>query len=380
MNTNPLAAFGIERFLRECWQKKPLVLRGVAPELAGALGRAGLIELACRDDVESRLVLRSGHRWEVRHGPFRRRDFAALPARNWTLLVNGVDTLVPAARALQTAFGFIPWARHDDVMVSYAAPGGGVGPHFDSYDVFLLQGAGRRRWQISRQRDLSLIDGAPLRILSRFRAQRDLLMHSGDLLYLPPSYAHHGVAEGECLTWSVGMRAPNQREVVSRFLDYLQDTLTADAVYRDAGLKRQVHAAEIAPLMRNRLRRMIRTLRWTNADIDRCMGELLSEPRQNAVFTPQRATAAATFARRLRACGMHLDPKSRLLFIGRTYFMNGARVDAKTGDAALLRRFADKRALPAGARASKSALSLLHDWYRSGFVGFGDGSGNTPRR
>ena len=136
------------RFLAEFWQKKPLLARQALAESSGALDRARMIELAGRDDVESRLVIGSGKSWRVEQGPFRRRDFAQLPPRNWTLLVNGLENLVPAARKLQQAFSFIPYARHDDVMASYAVPGGSVGPHFDSYDVFLLQEAGERRWQI----------------------------------------------------------------------------------------------------------------------------------------------------------------------------------------------------------------------------------------
>ncbi|NBR29035.1 MAG: cupin domain-containing protein, partial [Betaproteobacteria bacterium] len=233
MKKNPLGRFAVRRFLREHWQKKPLVLRGIAPALAEALTRDDLIDLACRDDTESRLIVGHGRNWSVRHGPFRRRDFTRLPARQWTLLVNGVDTMVPAARDLLNDFSFIPYARQDDVMVSYAAPGGGVGPHFDSYDVFLLQGGGTRRWQFGNQRNLDLIEGVPLKILSRFRAQEDLLMQSGDLLYLPPQYAHNGTAVGECLTWSIGMRAPGEREVAAQFLDFLQDRLQDGRVYRD---------------------------------------------------------------------------------------------------------------------------------------------------
>ncbi len=184
-----------------------------------------MIELACRDDVESRLVIGTRSTWRVEHGPFRRRDFARLPPRNWTLLVNGLETVLPAARVLQQKFSFIPYARHDDVMASYAAPGGSVGPHFDSYDVFLVQGAGTRRWQIGRQRDLALIDGAPLRMLQRFRPQRAWTVQSGDLLYLPPRYAHHGVAIDECITWSVGFRAPGRQDMAERFLDFLRDEL-----------------------------------------------------------------------------------------------------------------------------------------------------------
>ncbi len=378
MRKNPLQAFGVARFLREHWQKKPLVLRGIAPALAGALGRADLIDLACRDDTESRLVIGSGRQWQVRHGPFRRRDFAQLPARNWTLLVNGVDTLVPAARALQTAFGFIPYARHDDVMVSYAAPGGGVGPHFDSYDVFLLQGAGTRRWQISNQRDLALIDGAPLKILNRFRAQRDLLMQSGDLLYLPPDYAHNGSAVGECLTWSIGMRAPNQREVTAQFLEYLHDHLSGDALYRDPRLKRQTHRAEIGAQMRKTVRRMIAAMRWGDADIDRSLGEMLSEPRQNTVFDPPPPLNAAAFARKLQTQGLQLDLKSRMLFDCRNIFINGEAVAVAAGDAGALRKLADDRRLAAGAHVSRAVLAHLQRWYEAGYLQPGGVADRAP--
>jgi 50S ribosomal protein L16 3-hydroxylase len=371
MKKNPLGGFAIRRFLRDHWQKKPLVLRGIAPALAGALTRDGLIDLACRDDTESRLIVGRGRRWSVRHGPFRRRDFAYLPAREWTLLVNGVDTLVPAARDLLTAFSFIPYARQDDVMVSYAAPGGGVGPHFDSYDVFLLQGAGTRRWQYSNQHDLDLIDGVPLKILSRFRAQEDLLMQSGDLLYLPPHYAHNGTAVGECLTWSIGMRAPGQREVAAQFLGYLQDNLQDGDVYRDPLLRQQRHPAEIGAPMRAILRRMAGAIRWNDSDIDRCLGEMLSEPRQNVVFNPPRRMDAARFAAAIDRRGARLDMKTRMLFDRARFYINGESFSAAKQDAKILRVLADTRELEAGVRLSCNALQLLHDWHAAGYLQLG---------
>ncbi len=372
MKKNPLSAFGIARFLRDFWQRKPLVLRGIAPALATALGRDDLIDLACREDAESRLVIGSGRRWQVRHGPFRRRDFAQLPPTRWTLLVNGVDTLVPAARQLQNDFGFIPYARQDDVMVSYAAPGGGVGPHFDSYDVFLLQGAGTRRWQFGRQRDLSLIDGVPLKILKRFGAQHDLVMQSGDLLYLPPHYAHNGTALGACLTWSIGMRAPTQREVASQFLDYLQDRLQVGSVYRDPGLKQRRHPAAISAQMRDVLRGMIKSIRWSNADIDRYLGEMLSEPRQSVVFDPQSRMSGAAFAQKADQRGLQLDLRTRLLFDRKAFFINGESIVVTSTDARILRTLADERALAAGTHLSRTALALLQEWHAAGFVRFGE--------
>src|SRR5439155_8345072 len=180
------------RFLRRCWQKQPLLVRGAIARFEGLLPARALFALAGRDDVESRLVMREHGRWSVRQGPFRRADFQALPRRNWTLLVQGLNMHLDAADALLQRFAFIPFSRLDDVMVSYDAPGGGVGPHCDSYDVFLLQGKGRRRWRIGRQRDLALKPRMPLKILARFRPEQEWVLGPGDMLYLPPAIAHEG--------------------------------------------------------------------------------------------------------------------------------------------------------------------------------------------
>ena len=169
------------------------------------------------------------------HGPFRRSDFRALPERNWTLLIQGVNLHVPAADALLRRFSFVPYARLDDLMVSYAAPGGGVGPHFDSYDVFLLQGKGQRRWRLSRQRDLALKPDVPLKILARFRPDHVVLLDPGDMLYLPPGIAHDGVAIAACSTYSIGFRAPSAQELGIAFVDWLRDRIALDGWYRDPG-------------------------------------------------------------------------------------------------------------------------------------------------
>ena len=372
MPDNLLGARGARRFLKECWQKKLLLARGALPQLATALDRARLIELACRDDVESRLVLGAGKTWRIEHGPFRPRDFAQLPRRNWTLLVNGVENFVPAARELQQQFGFIPYARHDDVMVSYAAPGGGVGPHYDSYDVFLLQGAGTRRWQVSAQRDLALVEAAPLKILRRFRPQREWTLAAGDLLYLPPCYAHHGVAIGECITWSVGMRAPGRQEMAARFLDFLHDHLQLDGGYRDPGLKPQRHPAAIGRTMLREVRAMVKSIRWRDTDIARCLGEYLTEPRANVVFGHAHRMPAARFARAAAARGLRLDPKSRMLFSGRMVFINGETATPDAAARKALRVLADRRCLPPAACVDAATWKLLYPWYRAGYIEFNE--------
>ncbi len=365
---------GARRFLREFWQRKPLLLRNALPQLAALADRASLIKLACRDDVESRLVFGAGKSWRVEHGPFRRSDFARLPARNWTLLVNGAENFVPAAREIQSLFSFVPYARHDDVMVSYAAPGGSVGPHFDSYDVFLLQGSGSRRWQISAQRDLALVDAAPLKILRRFRPRHAWTLCAGDLLYLPPRFAHHGVAADGCITWSVGCRAPSRQEMAARFLDFVQDHLQLDGSYRDPGLTPQRHPAAISTDMLRQVRAMVRAIHWDDADIARCLGEYLSEPRPNVVFDRARRLPAGLFARAAAQRGLRLDLKTRMLSRGRMIFINGETVTIDSAARALMQRLADRRELLPRAAIGKKALAPLYRWYCAGYIELGPGA------
>lgn len=372
MNLNRLGARSIHRFLAEYWQQKPLLARNILPQLSGLADRTSLIELACRDDVESRLVFGAGKSWRVKHGPFRRRDFARLPSRNWTLLVNGVENLMPAAREIQQLFGFIPYARQDDVMISHAAPGGSVGPHFDSYDVFLVQGAGARRWQVSAQHDLELIDGAPLKILRRFRPQREWTLQPGDLLYLPPRYAHHGIAAGDCITWSIGCRAPVRQEMAARFLDYLQDRLQLDGGYRDSGLKLQRHPAVISAGLLRHVRATVRAIRWNDADIVRCLGEYLSEPRPNVVFSRPRRLPPARFAHQAAERGLRLNLKTRMLLHGRTVFVNGEALTVDARGCALLQRLADRRELTPPVAINQATLAPLYRWHCAGYIEIGE--------
>jgi 50S ribosomal protein L16 3-hydroxylase len=359
---------GTRRFLAEFWQKKPLLARGALMQFAGALDRVRMLELACRDDVESRLVIGARKNWHVERGPFRKRDFARLPPRDWTLLVNGLEAVIPAARMLQQKFDFIPYARHDDVMASYAVPGGSVGPHFDSYDVILVQGAGTRRWQISSQRNLDLIDGAPLKILNRFRTQREWAVHPGDVLYLPPRYAHHGVAIDDCITWSVGFRAPHRQEMAEHFLDYLRDNLRLDGAYRDPHLKPQRHAGAIGSDMLRQIKSMLESIRWTDADIERCLGAYLTEPRAGVVFARARRASEQRFAGLASARGVRLALPTRMLTCGALVFMNGEACAAPATAKKVLRALADTRCLPRQTRISAAGRALLYQWYRAGYI------------
>src|SRR5512143_3674473 len=302
-------------FLRRFWQKDALLVRNAVPGFAGMLPARELAALALRDDVESRLVVRDGARWSLAHGPFRRTDLRSLPARDWTLLVQGVNLHHAGADALLRRFAFVPLARLDDLMVSLAAPGGGVGPHFDSYDVFLLQGSGRRRWRYGRQRDLALKRGLPLKILRRFAPDHDCVLDPGDMLYLPPAYAHDGVAVDLCTTYSIGFRAPDANELGTAFLDFLRDRLQLAGRYADANLAPTREPARIPVRMQRRCAQMLAAIRWNGAIVDEFVGCFLSEPKPTVFFAPPAVPLSRpAFLARARAHGTGLDPRTLRLY------------------------------------------------------------------
>ena len=360
------------QFMRRHWQKSPLLIRQAIAGFAGVLTRKQLFALAARDDVESRLVLRGENagKWSLEHGPFRAADLKSLPATNWTLLVQGVDQHVEAAARLLGSFDFIPYARLDDLMISYAVPGGGVGPHFDSYDVFLLQGPGRRRWRVSTQDDLRLQPGLPLKILARFRAGESWDLDPGDMLYLPPSVAHDGIALSECMTCSIGFRAPAARELVERFLQYLPDVIDVrDERYADPDLRATTRPARIDARMQARLRRMLDPIRWDRALVDRFAGCMLSEPVANVVFEPpQPPLSWRAFARKVAAgAKLRLDRRARMLYDSARVYLNGEEI-ADTGAHPALAMLADRRELTHAPALSEATLRLLYDGYLSGAV------------
>lgn len=373
MTKTGLGNVSIDQFFQRHWQKRPLLVRDALPQCAGLVRLNTLLDLASRDDLESRLVQFEKKNWHVRYGPFTRRELARLPASGWTLLVQGVDRVLPAARDLLDRFRFVPLARLDDVMVSYAPPGGGVGPHFDSYDVFLLQLQGARRWRVSAQRDLSLVEGAPLRILRRFRAAREWVVRAGDLLYLPPRYAHDGVAVTNCITCSIGFRAPGAQELGVKFLEFLQERLNLSGMYADPDLRSQRHPAELGNAMVRKLRRLLDRLDWSEADVERFFGCYLSEPKANVVFSrPLRPLAAPDFLRRAARHGVRLALPTRMLFRKGTFFINGEACPAPPAAARTLRRLADEGRLLPGEIDDRVSKPWLYQWYRAGYLQLAD--------
>jgi 50S ribosomal protein L16 3-hydroxylase len=366
--TLPLALLGglsAQRFMQRHWQKKPLLVRGALPGLQPLLDRNALFALAARDDVESRLVVRRGDGWKMRSGPLPRRSLPALSQRDWTLLVQGVDLHDEAAHRLLSHFRFVADARVDDLMISWASDGGGVSPHFDSYDVFLLQAQGSRRWRIGRQRDLSLQEGTPLKILAHFEPEQEYLLEPGDMLYLPPRYAHEGSAVGECQTYSIGFRAPARCELARALLERLAedaDNAAGGALYRDQGALATASPGAVPVGMQRFAADAVRAALAEPEALDRALGEFLTEPKPAVWF---RAAPASPPLGALR-----LDRRSRMMHDARHVFLNGESWRASGRDAALLRQLADRRELSAAQvrRASEGALDLLGEWCAAGWL------------
>ena len=366
-----LGGLSPDEFMRRHWQKRPLVVRAAAPEAAALVGRADLFRLAARDGVESRLVVRDGERWTVRQGPLARRALPAAAA-SWTLLVQGVDLHLEAAHRLLGRFRFVPDARLDDVMVSYATDGGGVGPHVDSYDVFLLHLQGRRRWRIGRagRRPVLLAD-APLKILADFAPSAEWLLEPGDMLYLPPGWGHDGVAEGEAITASIGFRAAGAGrlglEVAQHVLDGF-DPPDAEALYADPDQPATAEPGRIPAPLREYAERAVSRLLSDREALDRALGETLSEPKPGVWFE------SVELPREVAA--VRLDRRTRMLYDDRHVYVNGEAFRMAGRDARLVRRLADRRALDRADVASLSAeaRAQVASWIASGWLIGTDGA------
>jgi 50S ribosomal protein L16 3-hydroxylase len=364
-----LGGLTVNEFLRDYWQKKPLLIRQSFPRFNGLIDPQKLVALACTEDVQARLVTQRRGRFELRQAPFEPEDLDKLGKTRWTVLVQGVNHHLPEAAELLEHFAFIPHARLDDLMVSYAPKGGGVGPHFDSYDVFLLQGSGHRRWQISAQADRSLIEGAPLRILRDFRVEQEWVLEAGDMLYLPPHYAHNGIAEDDCMTYSIGFRTPAYQELAEQFLVYLQDRIKVDGMYADPDLKTQKHPSEISAAMLHQVERVIKQVRWGREDVANFLGCYLSEPKPHIFFdAPERPLSLAKFRHAIQMHGVKLDLQSQMLCHAGRIFMNGERHQVSERDYLVLRSIADRRVSPALTGGSAGLTGLLYQWYLDGYI------------
>lgn len=327
----------IEDFLNQYWQRKPLLLRGALTDYQNPISAEELAGLACEEEVESRLIIEHGATpWELRHGPFSETDFSRLPHSHWTLLVQDMDKHLPGAAQLLEAFRFIPRWRVDDIMISYAADQGTVGPHTDAYDVFLVQTQGQRRWRISGREYGAddLLADIDLKVLKQFDTEQEWLLNPGDVLYLPPGVAHWGVAEGDCITCSVGFRAPSEQELLSDWCDHLIAGAAAERHYMDPPLNPTQASGEISPSVIARVREMLQHgLQQPETEQARWFGRYVTEPKPQLPVAPADEALSDDGLDHLiqEAGGLMLHPHSRLAYTeagGRLYlFADGEDFD-----------------------------------------------------
>ncbi len=284
IDINPLGDLSPEQFLKEYWQKKPLVIRQAFPDFQCPITAEELAGLSCEDDINSRIIMEKHgeHPWQPIFGPMDDETFSSLPESHWTLAINDLEKVIPELAWLPDLFRFIPDWRFDDLMSSYAADQGSVGPHFDLYDVFIIQGSGRRRWQISTAEvtEDNQVEGTPLRIQKSFTAEQEWILEPGDMIYIPPNVSHHGVSLGESISFSVGYRAVSHADLLNDFIEHITQDLPTSLTYHDADLKTQHHSAEITAEAIERVRRIFAEyLTSDHTEIVRWFGRYMSDPK-----------------------------------------------------------------------------------------------------
>lgn len=371
---------GVERFLAEYWQRKPLLIRQAFPNFESPIEPNELAGLSLEEEVESRLILKDGtHPWELRRGPFPDDTYSQLPERDWTLLVQAVDQFIPEVADLLDQFRFLPSWRIDDIMISYAAPGGGVGPHYDNYDVFLLQGHGKRRWRVGQHCTVEspLLDHPDLRILAEFECQDEWVLEPGDMLYIPPGIAHDGIAETDCMTISVGFRAPSYQEVLVHFTDYLAHHLSDDQRYTDAGTRLPEDPAAIDQAAVDRLQQKVLELVSDKEALATWFGRHMTEAKY-----PELAQAYAGDPEPLmealdEGVGLCTNPSVRLAYWqakdgSLRLFANGEHCVVGGSLLPLVQLICNQRSLPAdlllGWTKEEDAQELLEQLVEKGFL------------
>jgi 50S ribosomal protein L16 3-hydroxylase len=316
-------------FLSRYWQREPLLIQNAISDFVPPVSSDELAGLALEDDVESRIIEQRSDGWHLHHGPFRERDFSR--SDPWTLLVQAVDHYLPEVARLHQLVDFIPRWRMDDIMVSYATDGGGVGPHYDNYDVFLLQGEGQRLWRLGQRCDHStpLLPHNDLRLLERFEPAQEYLLGAGDMLYVPPGVAHWGIAHGECTTFSIGFRAPRINEMISRWTDELLERTAPEYFFHDDGRSPVGRPGELHPRDLERAHQQLQQA--INSPVtSRWFGELVTEPRYAVEPDAREVKKAIALLRKGPRC-VDPSPGAKLAWqegtSGLTVFANGESLE-----------------------------------------------------
>ncbi len=376
-----LQNFNIDVFLRDYWQKKPLLIKNAFASWTNPLEPDELAGLACEEEVESRLITNTRNDWKLEHGPFPESRFSKLGNKQWTLLVQAVDHYVPEVAELIEPFRFVPNWRIDDVMVSYATDEGGVGPHYDQYDVFLIQGLGKRRWQIGQLCDntTELLPHDDLRLLADFDAREEWILEPGDILYVPPRIAHNGIAVGDdCMTYSVGFRAPGQNELIAHWCDHLLADIPDDDRYSDPHLSTQKNPGEISVQAIEQLHSMITEKMLDKNAFARWFGQYNSTRKYPDMDWQPEEPIEVDELREFLSDGFPLcrNPASRFSFIrqGELFilFVDGQSFDCKDEAIALAEQLCAMGHIDISPDMLKSdaALTLLASLFNQGSIAF----------
>ena len=361
-----------EQFMKRHWQKKPLLIRQAVPDMKPLIERTELLAMVESEEIESRHIVRKGGKWTLKKGPMARKSLPSFKTRDWTVLIQGVDLHNDAVHALLQQFRFVPDARLDDLMISYATDGGGVGPHFDSYDVFLLQAQGQRKWRIGQQKKFELQEGVPLKILKDFKPEAEFVLNPGDMLYLPPGYAHDGIAVGECMTYSVGFRVPRSAQLASELLMGLSEEVAEDsggardALYQDPFQAATIQDAAVPKALQQFAAQSVAKALKTPQILNCLLGESLTEPKPNVWFDTPDQDDLPNFK---WPKDVHLDRRTKMLFDDKHIFINGESFRAAGQDAKLLRILAKDKCLSAthAKKLSEKAAELMQSWWEEGW-------------
>ncbi|MCK4744131.1 MAG: cupin domain-containing protein [Sulfuriflexus sp.] len=379
-----------DEFLRDYWQKKPLHIPAALNNFQDPLEPEELAGLACEDEIAARIIFDNGNNdWQVRQNPFTEEDFTSLPATHWTVLVQDLNKHISELDLLLEAFSFLPAWRIDDVMVSYAAPQGGVGPHTDQYDVFLLQGMGTRRWQLSSAKDdEELIAGIDLKILNNFNAEQEFLLQPGDMLYLPPGVQHYGVSDEPCMTYSVGLRAPTQLELLGDYID--QRTLTqnddSERRYRDPAITTNSNSGEITADAIKNIAELIKNIPSNDADIKQWFGQFITSTLHSLDTIPIKPeTNSDELLQHIKQGDiLHRNAASRFAYIENTdsadIYIDSSTINLAGANASIAKHICNHRQFTENDLsdwlANPQCLALLTAWYEIGLLEFANNEDN----
>ncbi len=364
-----LGGLGAHQFLKKHWQTTPLLIHDAIKAGDWSLSLDELIELSRDPRCSARLVIRSGLKYEVSYGPVTKKELENLPKKNWTLLVQGINHVHYGVDKLLSLFSFIPFSRLDDVMVSYAAPGGSVGPHYDSYDVFLLQGTGARQWKVGMPRSMELLPNQELRILKSFVPDGTCQMQTGDMLYLPPKYGHHGVALEPCLTYSIGFKSPRYDHVKSEFLHYLNQEIELPGFFEDPN-RRQTQVPALIPTdLLQSIDQKISKIRWSKQDILKFTGEFLTQVDFDNEIRARKVESKSKFLSRLKKRSYRINSHIKFLYREDLGFIAGEAFTIPQCEQAIFKIFANHRVvIGKDIEPHTFFAQTLYKWDQQGYV------------